>query len=203
MEIHLDSGINIRYNKSTKKCEIIKSPEASSTVFIPSFVEIEKKKYPITAIASYAFCGNKIEYLDFPEDSQIESFEPSCFTNSYIKKIKFPPSLQNLKKWWNQDLQGLTEIDVSSNNPNFQFYNHDFLLGKSQKNSEIFDVLIYARSDITDAVIPPQVKIIKEMSFGYHKNLKSVKFTNNAIPISIERDAFMYNNSNTLFTNND
>lgn len=84
----------------------------------------------------------------------------------------------------------MNEIEISPNNHHFIFYNNEFLLGKSSDNIEKFDVLHYAQFDIKEAVIPAQVSVIKQRSFNYHKNLKSVKFSPNSELKCIEDYAF-------------
>lgn len=180
------------------KYKVINTTNVKGTVIIPSFFEENGREYPLIGISKNTFCGLKIDLLDFPEDSKVEYFEEESFKNSIIKKIKFPSSLKTLKKGWCKDLHGLTEIEIPANNPNFQYYNHDFLLGKSQEDSDIFDVLLYARYDIEEANIPPQVKIIDSYSFSYHKHLKSVKFSENSGPITIKDNAFMCSTIHTL-----
>ncbi|KAK8835627.1 hypothetical protein M9Y10_042340 [Tritrichomonas musculus] len=60
---------------------------------------------------------------------------------------------------------------------------------KSAESSGKFDVLYYARFDIDEALMPPQVTIIKPHSFVGHK-MKCATFPNNSQIKRIESDAF-------------
>ena len=199
MKVDIESGLRIEYNPNQKNCGIVHSPKAKGKILVPQFVEINNVKYVITYISSGSFAGTEIELLEFSEDSKIECFPNFCFYNSYIKKIKIPPSIKNLQNSCFEKLQGLEEIEISPNNPHFQYNNHQFLLGKSKKNIDEFDTLLYARSDIEDAIIPPQIKIIKQHSFGFHMRLKSVKFPEESELKIIENNAFQYSTIQTLF----
>lgn len=96
---------------------------------------------------------------------------------AHIKKLKIPNSLRELEDGWCQDLFDLVEIEISSKNTYFQYYQNNFLLGKSDGNSDKFDILHYARYDIKDAQIPSQIKIVKNYSY-----LKVLKYMLNAMP---------------------
>lgn len=117
-------------------------------------------------------------------------FEGYCFYGAHIKKLRIPPSVKYMKNGWCNSLHELNEIEISPDNQHFIFYNNEFLLGKSSDNIEKFDVLHYAQFDIKEAVIPAQVSVIKQRSFNYHKNLKSVKFSPNSELKCIEDYAF-------------
>lgn len=172
----IEGGLKVEINKRTFDCKVIRSPKAVGTVFIPRFAEIDNREYSITSINEFSFCGNKIDFLDFPDDSEISTFESNSLSNAFIKKLKIPPNLKNLEKDWCANLQGLEEVEISPGNQNFLYLNNSYLLTKSNEESDKFDVLIYARSDIEDAIVPSQVKTINRISFAYHKKLKSVTF---------------------------
>ena len=92
----------------------------------------------------------------------------------------------------------MTEIKISPKNDHFIFYNKDFLLGKSIESSDKFDVLHFARFDIEEAVIPPQVTRIKEWSFDHHDKLKTVRFSTNSELKCIDNFAFNYSSIECL-----
>ena len=47
------------------------------------------------------------------------------------------------------------------------YYDNNFILGKSNQKSEIFDILVFARRDIVNAIIPSFIKQIGPYSFTY------------------------------------
>ena len=84
----------------------------------------------------------------------------------------------------------LIDIEVSPKNKNFSNIDNKYLVGKSKEDSKVFNVLIYARYDVEEAVIPPQIEIIKQKSFGNHEKLKSIIFPENSKLNYIESSAF-------------
>lgn len=190
MEIIIEGGLIAKINQKDNTASIIKSPKATGTVFVPRFAEYEGSKYKIISLSEDSFQGNFIELLTFPEDSELESIETHAFRSAHIKKLKIPNSLKFLKYDWCYFLYDLTEIEISPKNHHFMYFDKKYLLGKSQENSDEFDILYYARFDIEEALIPPQVKILKQRSFGHHKKLKTVEFTENSQLKSIENNTF-------------
>lgn len=71
-------------------------------------------------------------------------------------------------------------------------------MGKSQINFDDFDLLYYAKSDIENAIIPFQVKIIKRRSFQNHNKLKTVTFPEDSQLKSIEDFAFASSSINKI-----
>lgn len=195
MEIEIEGGLRVKLNQNDNTSSIIESPKASGTVFIPKFVEYENQKYKIISIGDYAFNANKsIDYLTFPEDSEVERFERCFLQNCNINKLQIPPKLKYLGHGWASGTTGLNTIEVSPKNKYFKVINK-LLLGKSQEDSDIFDVLYYAACDIVEVVIPPQVKIVKEYCFCKHKQLKCVMFADNS---KLESIGFFAFNKSTI-----
>ena len=156
MEIEVENGLMVKINEKNNTASVIESPKASGTVLIPRSVQYKGKEYLITSIGSYSFgCENKIDFLEFDYNSEIESLSKNVFFGAYIKKLKIPAKIKKLDYGWCQNVSDLTEIEVSPNNHNFIYYNNEFLLGKSDINSKTFDLLYFARFDIEVAVIPP------------------------------------------------
>lgn len=71
-------------------------------------------------------------------------------------------------------------------NKNFLNYNGDYILSKSDTESDIFDVLIFARRDIVTAKIPSSVKVIACGSFYDCAKLYNVVFNED----SLEKGSF-------------
>ena len=168
MTFEIEGGLVVSINKQTRLCSVVHSPKAAGTVMVPRFVEIEGQKYVITSISEYSFCNAKIDLLAFPDDSEVMAFKENALSNTYIKKLKIPPSLRSIDYPWCLNLQGLTDIEISPDNKFFLYLDNSYLLTKS-KGSDQFDTLIYARNDIENALIPSQVKIIEQFSFNFHK----------------------------------
>lgn len=180
----------IRYSLNDKDhtASVIKSPKAKGNIFIPQFIMYQKEKYIITSISSYAFDHIKVESISFPEDSEIESFNYNCFYFLSIKKLQIPAKVKYFGKSFMYSIRDLTEIEIFPENKNFIYYQNQFLLGKTNQNVDTFDALIYARNDLEEAIIPPQVQIIKERSFYFHNKLKSLIFPDDSKISKIEYD---------------
>lgn len=68
--------------------------------------------------------------------------------------------------------------------------NNELLLGKSEKNSNEFDAIHFARRDIKEVIIPSYVKSINQFSFSDCKHLTKVEFYHNSKLNSIGKYAF-------------
>ncbi|KAK8890323.1 hypothetical protein M9Y10_035096 [Tritrichomonas musculus] len=189
MEIEINK-LRFQLNKEDHTSSVSKSPKASGKVFIPQFIEYEHEKYNIISLGQNAFEFNTIESIEFPEESEILSFEKDCFYFANIQKIQIPAKLKNLNDKWNSNINDLTEIKVSPKNKEFTYFKGQFLVGKISKDSCTYDILHYARYDIEEAIIPPQIQILKKNSFIDHHKLRSIIFPNNSEAKCIERAVF-------------
>lgn len=184
-------GLKIKLDKEKHTSIVVSSPDATGNVFIPKFIEYKGMKYPIISISDRAFNDNKIESLTFAKDSEVRTFETLSFLFTSIKKLQIPPSLTNLQDNWYYNIKDLEKIEVSPENKNFRDYNNNqYLLGKSDENSESFNVLHLATFNITEAQIPSDVQIIKTNSFFKHDQISSVIFSENSKLRIIERKSF-------------
>lgn len=92
-------GSKLNSTKKTKLPHLKKIPEKIGTLIVPRFAEYQKQEYKITSL-SFSFNSYKIGFLTFPEDSEVEKFERSCFNGSHIKKLRIPPKLKYLDDGW-------------------------------------------------------------------------------------------------------
>ncbi|KAK8887509.1 hypothetical protein M9Y10_038557 [Tritrichomonas musculus] len=189
MELEIKKGLMVKINESNNTASITKSPKAHGNIFIPRFFKKGNIKYKIISIESYSFSDCDIGYLTFPEDSEVEIFEPYCFVGADIKKLQIPASVQKLDSFL-FSIGHLEKIEVSPKNRHFILYNNQFLLGKSKDGIDKFDFLIFGISDLEEVVIPAQISIIKEQSFMSSEELKSIEFETNSELKIIESHAF-------------
>ena len=190
MELEIEGGLRVAINEKYKTASIIRSPKATGIVLIPRFAKYKTIEYPIISIDGYSFKDNYIELLTFPEDSEVESFNENSLVQAHIKKLRFPPKLKYLKNRWCQFLYDLTDIEISPKNQFYIYFEHKYLLGKSQENSDKFDSLYFIRRDIENAVVPSQVKTVKYLAFNDLKKLKTVIFPSDSELECIESWAF-------------
>lgn len=192
MQIELESGVRLLLNKDDHTASVFESLKASGDVFIPRFVESGGEKYIVKSLAPHAFLGTVIRYLTFPDDSEVVSFEKNCFMGTYVNKLQIPSNLKYLKDGWCRCLSDLNEVEISPKNKIFSYIEDKFLVGKSQSDIDKYDILYYARFDIEEAVIPSQITTVKQWSFSFHENLKSVIFPDNSELKTIENNVFTF-----------
>lgn len=190
MNIELENGIRLKINKKKHTAKIIKSENVFGNVLIPEYYESEGEKYYIVSVEADAFSFKHIDYLIFHENSRVKTFKQSSFAFAFVIKFQIPASLEYLNFGWCQFLYDVNQFEISPKNTKFTYHDNKYLLGKSSPNSEDFDALYFARSDIENAIIPPQVRVIKSESFYSHKKLKSMIFTDDSQLKSIERGIF-------------
>lgn len=111
-------------------------------------------------------------------------------TRYLIESLMIPPSLEVLENGWCAGVEKLIDIKIMKNQKNFLNYNSDFILGKSDLKNDIFDTLVFARRNITNAVIPSSIKYIFNFAFYECKQLIDVQFQENSQLLSIGICAF-------------
>lgn len=158
------NSFTFSFNDIDCTASIVKSTDLSNDVLIPSYVEHKSKKYKIISIESKAI-KDTIRNLKFAEDSHVQIFNESSFQFAVIENLEIPKSLTTIEDGCFFQSR-IHNIIVSPENKFFTYIDNKYLLGKSQENLDQFDILLYARSDLTEAVIPPYIKILKKNSFG-------------------------------------
>lgn len=153
---------------------------------------IDEAKIPsfIRRISSYAFNNcDKLKIIEFPYESELESIGKYAFMLSSIDRIFIPSNVIELSRSF-CSANKLIDISVSSKNNNFLFLDSSVLLGKSFKNSEDFDVIVYAKKNIEKVSIPSFVKRIGPFAFNRCTKLKHINISNDSELTSIGNNAF-------------
>lgn len=154
---------------------------------IPSFIKV---------IKPFAFdsCKN-LQRIEFANHSELRTIANNAFKNSSIESISIPSSIEELEEEWCANINNLIKVEVKVNGKeNIMYYDNKFLLGKSDQKSDIFDILIFARRNIENAVIPSFIKRISSYAFHYCIKLNRVFFEENSNLISIGKSAFYSSN---------
>ena len=105
--------MNLNYNFDTKKhtATVVKSPNASGDIVIPTYVYHNLTKYKVIAIGLISFQENmQIGSITFENDSQMEIIDESAFNSSSIKSIVIPKSVKKILSHALAFCQSLTEI---------------------------------------------------------------------------------------------
>lgn len=144
-------------------------------------------------IGNLAFenCKN-LKSIEFIEKAKIRNFN-NFLKNSSIEYINIPSSLSSIVDNWPESVNKLNHISISDENKCFVYHNNDFLLTKSNYNSEDNDTLIFARRNIKFASIPCFIKTINSFAFNCCKLIRKIKFAKNSMLKIICKNAF--NNS--------
>ena len=95
-------------------------------------------------------------------------------------------------------LYDIGRILVSPKNHNFLSLNEKFLLGKSNPNSNEFDVIVCASNNCVDENIPDSIKIIGSYAFSKCKRLNKINFFENSQLSKIDSYAFFGSSLNAI-----
>ena len=177
------NGLVYELNSETNTALVTRSNEAKGNIIIPCSVNYQNKDYAIVGIKEDSFFQNEnIISLCFQNDSHIRSIEKYSFIFSNLMHLQIPKSLQKLGDRWCSTTEKLITVDLSPENENFKYLDedHKIILGKSDPNSKIFDVLEFACRDIKEVKIPSYIKIISSHAFGYCKQLTKIDFEPNS-----------------------
>ena len=98
-------------------------------------------------------------------NSELKSFDLDVFSDCSIQNLTIPRNIEELKQKWYVGLNSSCNISISPDNHNFMLIYNNILLGKTDNNSDNFDILVFARRDIEEANIPDYIKIIGPFSF--------------------------------------
>lgn len=168
-------------------------------VIIPRSIEYESKEFIVTTIHENAFKNtNKIESIEFPQDSKLSIIEEYAFMNSSLKKISIPASVVQLTEGWCGRLSKL-QINLDIKNPNYLNFENKFILGKIDSKSDIFDVLVYSLQDVETIKIPSFIKRIAPFAFYASSSLQVVDIDENSELQSIGKFAFANSSIESIF----
>lgn len=84
-------------------------------------------------------------------------------------------------------------------NQNFVLIENKYLLGKTNQESDDFNVLLFAVHDVSEVSILPNIKIISESALSKYTNLIKVEIHNNSKLQSIEESAFSSTNIKQIY----
>lgn len=97
MNIEDEKGLRFRINVKDHTASFINSPNAKGDIYIPRSIEYQNSEYKITSIEKYAFRGNQIDSVFFPENSEVKIFKSESFYKISFKSLQIPPSLEKIE----------------------------------------------------------------------------------------------------------
>lgn len=143
----------------------------------------------VTQICEEAFSGcTDLESIEFPQNSELKILESKVFSNIMIEKISIPSSIEKLDDKWLEDI-GYTEIDIIKNDiENIKFYDN-FIIGKSNLESDEYDVLLYSNLNSKEFIIPTFIKRIAPFAFT-KRLINKIEFSSQSELEIIDKFAF-------------
>lgn len=139
--------------------------------------------HKVSILPKFALSGcYNLQSVHFPENSELREINGYAFSKSNINSIHIPSKVE-LKADWCIDTKNLNSFSISSKNDRYGEYQGQYIIGKSDTKSDVFDILVFAVRNIEIATIPPFIKIISSSSFDCCTNLKKIEFLSSEISI--------------------
>lgn len=158
-----------------------KLQQISENVFSDSKIdEITIPKH-VTKICKNAFSGcNNLYSIDFSKDSELKIIEKNAIVNTRVWDLKIPSSVIELE---DECFDQFMNIEISPYNKRYMnICNQDYVIGKSDIKSDIYDSLIYSNSCSKNIIIPSNIRSINKSVFIESK-IKNVVIHSNVTQI--------------------
>lgn len=124
----------------------------------------------VTQISHYTFFAcYELVRIDFEPNSELRKIEKCAFDQSTLQSISIPASVIELEEGWCSGTENLNHIDVEFGNKRYLCIDGKYIIGKSDIESEDYDMLIMWRRNNLSANIPKSIKIIGPYAFDYSK----------------------------------
>lgn len=163
-----ENGISFELDFEKHTAAVTNSPNARENIFLPRSINYQSKEYLITEIKAESFKNNYFIFsIDFPEDSVIRKIGEKAFSNSTLEKITIPASLDELEDGWSCNTTLLTQVFVSPHNKRYKTHTDKIIIGKSDINSDTYDILVFACRDIIQCLLPRSIKHISPYAFSF------------------------------------
>lgn len=126
---------------------------------------------------AFPYCCEKIEFSD---QSEIEEMENNSLTFSFclLKEISIPSSIARLDAKFGYLFSDFNLKIIPMKTTNIIYYNNKYILGKSNINSNLFDVLLFVSGNVEKAVIPSFIKVFSPYSLHYCEKFNTLNFLN-------------------------
>lgn len=175
-------GLVYSINEEEKTASVIGYKSKKKELIIPRSIEHESNEYLITSISKYAFNSSKVKSISFEYNSELRTIEEDAFVGSLITKISIPASVVELKDGWCNKMRKLKFMDVNKGNKRYSSCFFQYIIGKSDIESDDYDTLIVWARDASYETIPETIKIIGTHAFSYSR-LKRITIHSNVTEI--------------------
>lgn len=159
-------------------------------ITIPKSIRYHNVEFFVTEIDNKAIAYSDIRRIIFPRDSQVRYIHEYAFYFSRFNTIKLPPLLETFSVSWTYNISDFGSVQLYENSSNFTMINNQILLGKSDKNNDVFDIICYANPGTLQVNIPNNVTKVSEFAFANCHRLMTVNISENSQLKTIDRFAF-------------
>lgn len=196
--LRMEEGKKIIYNnlvyvlnEKEKTASVVDFRKFISSIIVPRYILSNSNIYTVTSLADRSFIYSSIKSIRISNPSEIRSIGNNSFFESEIEFIELPSHISEFKEDWNDEFFSIKNIKViESSKKNIKIIDNKFLVGKSDKKSDAFDVLHLAFGKIKEAIIPSYIKHISSNAFQPCPELKVIKIEENSELQSIGNNAF-------------
>lgn len=148
-------------------------------IFIPKRVKIIENDV-------FNNCNN-LKTVEFATDSNLCMTKKGVFDFTSIERISFPSGIQILEDGLCKKSSKIKHIQIPENNSYFSCLNikgHEVIVGKSDINSNIFDVIVFVSPTGRNPFIPSFVKCIHGGAFYNSQSIDTVEFSSDSQLVS-------------------
>lgn len=156
------------------------------TFYLPQFVTKISK-------ASFDSCSEMTTFI-IPENSKLTTIDKGAFAWTPIEFLFFPADLHEFGEDCFCSTTKLEKVKISPQNKYLKYLDDDemIVIGKSDLNSDLFDVLVFASRFVQTLTIPSFIRHIGKTSASGCQFLKYVFFEKESNLISIDEGAFSH-----------
>lgn len=162
-------------------------------IFAMSYIKSISIPKNIIEIEDSAFLQCRyLREIYIPEDSELRIIGENAFHGTYIDHLFFPENMEEVRNNWCCYTTNLLAFSIAEGNKNFKFLDDDeeIIVGKSDPNEDIFDVIVFVVRDILSIFIDCYIKYIGSSALSACYDLSSVCFAEISELVSVGENAF-------------
>ena len=122
-------------------------------------------------------CTNLFK-IEFNRNSELHIIDHGAFKYTNIEHLNIPASIKDLKSGWCTQLNKLRSISISPENKYFSVFEGKMIVGKSNPNDDVYDILHYVTHNVLEITIPQFIKKIDDYALNNCSRLQTVEFSN-------------------------